>query len=200
MPATPVFNLPYPLATDPADIPADLQRLVVAVEAALQTVVAPPALPAGAIVFHGGTVAPAGYLVCNGAAVSRTTYAPLFLVIGIAWNIGGEAITVFRLPDLQGRLPVGVGTHADVAAVGMNDGTALASRRPRHRHTVSDPGHTHAYTSAVGGPPTAGGGQNGVALGASVQTGSTGTGVAVGPAGSPLDSAAYAVGTWMIKT
>jgi hypothetical protein len=40
---------------------------------------------------------------------------------------------------MQGRVPVGLGTHTDVNALGKNDGVALGSRRPRHKHTVINP-------------------------------------------------------------
>jgi hypothetical protein len=64
--------------------------------------------PAGAVVMYaGGTgTLPAGYLVCDGAAVSRTTYAALFAAIGLTYG-SGDGSTTFNLPNFKGRVPVG---------------------------------------------------------------------------------------------
>ncbi|MGE0671975.1 MAG: phage tail protein [Methylibium sp.] len=61
------------------------------------------AVPPGAVQAFARSAAPAGWLLCNGGVVSRTTYAALFAAIGTAFNTGGEAGTVFRLPDLRGE-------------------------------------------------------------------------------------------------
>ena len=58
-------------------------------------------IPIGAIIQFGGTVAPTGYLTCDGALVSRTTYAALFQVIGVNFGIG-DGSTTFKLPDISG--------------------------------------------------------------------------------------------------
>lgn len=57
-------------------------------------------IPVGGILQFGGTTAPTGYLVCNGALVSRTTYAALFQVIGTTYGIGDGA-TTFKLPTIS---------------------------------------------------------------------------------------------------
>ncbi len=54
--------------------------------------------PIGAISAYGGDVAPAGWLLCNGAAISRTTYAELYAVIGTKFG-AGDGSTTFNLPD-----------------------------------------------------------------------------------------------------
>jgi microcystin-dependent protein len=54
-----------------------------------------------------GTVAPAGWLLCVGQTINRVTYAGLFTAIGTTYNVGGEAGTDFRLPDLRGRIAAG---------------------------------------------------------------------------------------------
>ena len=62
-------------------------------------------------------VAPAGWLLCYGQAVSRTTYAALFAVIGTTYGVG-DTTTTFNLPDMRGRIPLGKddmgGASADV--------------------------------------------------------------------------------------
>jgi microcystin-dependent protein len=175
-------------------------------------------IPIGGLVMWAGTTAPAGgWLLCDGSAVSRTTYATLFSVIGTAYG-PGDGTTTFNLPDLRGRMPVGLGTHADVDVLGDNDGAALANRRAKHKHTVndaghghsiSDPGHTHTLPSeggSLGGTFLARAqfadfGSRAVAsapTGVSVTSGPTG--VTVGPqATSPTDGPAYLTVNFLIK-
>ncbi len=61
----------------------------------------------GDIIAFGGA-AKTGWLECDGAAVSRTTYAALFAVIGTAYGIG-DNVTTFNLPDCRSRVLIGVG-------------------------------------------------------------------------------------------
>jgi microcystin-dependent protein len=58
--------------------------------------------PAGAAADGGAPALPQGWLLCDGSAVSRTTYATLFAAIGINFG-GGDGIATFNLPDLRGR-------------------------------------------------------------------------------------------------
>jgi microcystin-dependent protein len=59
------------------------------------------------IMAFGGASVPSGYLLCDGSAVSRTSYANLFAAIGTAWG-EGDGSTTFNLPDLRGRVVQGV--------------------------------------------------------------------------------------------
>lgn len=69
-------------------------------------------LPAGTIVPFAGNVVPEGFLICNGAAVSRTTYASLFAAIGTLYG-AGDGSTTFNLPDARDRVLQGAsGTHS----------------------------------------------------------------------------------------
>jgi microcystin-dependent protein len=97
--------------------------------------------PVGAIFDFIGTVIPTGYLLLDGSTVSRATYAALYTVIGDAYG-AGDGTSTFQLPDFRGRVAVGKGTHVDVDTLGDSDGVALASRRPKHSHTVDS--HAHA--------------------------------------------------------
>ena len=110
-------------------------------------------VPVGALVPYGGATAPADWLLAQGQAVSRTTYAALFAAIGTAFG-PGNGTTTFNVPDLRGRLPVGRdnmgGTPANrlTAAVSGVDGTAVGAvggdqRLHQHNHGVTDPGHAH---------------------------------------------------------
>lgn len=103
--------------------------------------------PAGSMLAFGGSSAPTGWLICDGSAVSRTTYSDLFAVCGTTYG-AGNGTTTFNLPDLRSRFPIGSGTFA---ALGSNEGTsAEASRTTAHTHNAgtlansSDGSHTHA--------------------------------------------------------
>ena len=60
----------------------------------------------GAIKPWGKSTAPAGYVLCDGAAISRTDYADLFGVISTTYGAGNGS-TTFNVPDLQGKMPQG---------------------------------------------------------------------------------------------
>lgn len=92
-------------------------------------------VPVGVVLPYASSVLPAGglYLACDGSEISRATYADLFAVISTAYGIGNGS-TTFNVPDLQGRIPVGKGPHADVDTLGENEGLAAASRSPKHHH------------------------------------------------------------------
>jgi len=66
-------------------------------------------MPAGAISMYGGATAPEGWLLCDGAAVSRSTYVTLFTAIGTTFGTG-DGSTTFNLPDFRGVFPKGAGT------------------------------------------------------------------------------------------
>ena len=59
-------------------------------------------VPTGTVAYIAASSAPGGWLKCNGAAVSRTTYAALFAAIGTTFG-AGDGSTTFKLPDLRGE-------------------------------------------------------------------------------------------------
>lgn len=67
-------------------------------------------LKIGTIVPFAGSTIPDGYLTCDGTAVSRTTYSDLFAVIGTTYG-SGDGSTTFNLPNLKGRVPVGLDSN-----------------------------------------------------------------------------------------
>jgi len=71
--------------------------------AAMQAAAVAAVSPAGTVSFFAGPVAPAGWLECNGAAVSRATYASLFAVIQTTHG-AGDGTTTFNLPDGRGEM------------------------------------------------------------------------------------------------
>lgn len=74
--------------------------------------------PAGTVIAFAGNSAPAGYLICNGAAVNRTTYARLFAVIGTTYG-EGDGSTTFNLPNLTDRVVQGSATAGTALAAGV---------------------------------------------------------------------------------
>lgn len=97
-----------------------------------------PVMPSGALVPFAGAAAPAGWLLCSGGAVSRTQYAQLFAVIGTTYG-SGDGKTTFNLPDLRGRVPVGVNGSAD--PLGKREGekthTLTAGETPSVKGTIT---------------------------------------------------------------
>ena len=93
------------------------------------------AAPAGSVAYIAGSAAPAGWLKANGAAVSRTTYAPLFAAIGTRYG-AGDGSSTFNLPDLRGEFIRGWddGRGVDVGrAIGSHQLDALQ----QHTHTIA---------------------------------------------------------------
>jgi microcystin-dependent protein len=110
-------------------------------------------MPPGAIVSYAGAAAPAGWLLCDGAAVSRTTHADLFAAIGIAYG-EGDASTTFNLPNLKGRIPAGRdSSQAEFDTLGETGGAKTvqltAAQLAAHSHVVNSHSHGGA-TGAVG--------------------------------------------------
>lgn len=127
---------------------------------ALESAGASPDLPTGTLLKVGFGSVPSGYLSANGAAVSRTTYAALFAVIGTTWGVG-DGSTTFNLPDMRGRTAIGSGTGSGLSARTVGQTTGLesinlsASEMPAHSHTVVEPnsgqGHQHTLPDATTG-------------------------------------------------
>jgi microcystin-dependent protein len=108
--------------------------------------------PIGVLLPYAGATAPRGWLIADGAAVSRSTYAALFAIVGTTYG-SGDGRATFNLPDLRGRVPVAVGPSVAVNALGKNDGAPEADRAPTHSHGV--PAHSHGAGSleaAAAGP------------------------------------------------
>jgi microcystin-dependent protein len=116
-------------------------------------VIVPSLFPVGFIGQFAGTVAPSGWWLCDGSAISRTTYAVLFSLVGTTFG-AGDGSTTFNVPDINGRTVVGPGTNSDVNGVGKSDGLPSANRSPIHNssHNITLPAHGHAATAGVSDP------------------------------------------------
>lgn len=101
--------------------------------------------------FASAAAVPPLFLVCNGAAVSRATYATLFAKIGTTWG-PGNGTTTFNLPNLIDRSVRGgseggaVGGSADSVVVTHNHGAGSGTESADHNHTT-DINHLHEATS-----------------------------------------------------
>lgn len=92
-------------------------------------------VPAGTILAFGGVTAPSGFLLCDGSAVSRTTYSKLFAVIGTRFGAGNGS-TTFNLPKLNdGRFVRGVATSAIGTKYSASLPALTASSNGNHTHT-----------------------------------------------------------------
>ena len=112
-------------------------------------------VPVGAMVMFGGATAPSGYLICDGSAVSRSSFSLLFTAIGTAYGIG-DGTTSFNIPDLRGLFPRGVdagsGNDPDTltrtATNGGNSGDNVGSVQvdsvTDHEHFILS-GHNQAF-------------------------------------------------------
>lgn len=90
--------------------------------------------PAGIVQMYAGSSAPNGWLMCNGQAVSRTTYAELFAAIGTTYG-AGDGSSTFNVPDMRNRFPVGAGSTYSRNSKGGSDSVTLTeSQIPAHTH------------------------------------------------------------------
>ena len=98
--------------------------------------------PLATITPYAASTLPTGWLLCDGAAVSRTTYADLFAIVGTTWGVG-DSSTTFNLPDLIGAAPAGAGTSTGYTS---NETITLASKSDDQMQ-----GHKHASYAYAGG-------------------------------------------------
>ena len=148
----------------------------------------------GAIKPWGKATAPSGYVLCDGTAISRTTYAELFVVIGTTYG-AGDTTRTFNVPNLQGKTPQGYdgNTYNLAATGGANTVTVAVTNNQAATNSVTNnqavavtgaisntslttaqlASHAHTgsvlYTAARGGSPQG-------ARGPTTPTGSEGSG------------------------
>jgi len=105
------------------------------------------AVPVGSVTMYAANTAPAGWLECNAAAVSRTTYAGLFAAIGTVFGVG-DGSTTFNLPDMRGEFARGWdnGRGIDPARA---FGSAQADELEAHVHSVQPPAASDDTSSGL---------------------------------------------------
>lgn len=114
----------------------------------------PSTVSAGFVDYFAASVPPAGWLECNGAAISRTTYAALFLAIGTTFG-AGDGSTTFNIPDCRGEFLRGWdnGRGVDSArALGSAQGATSINNYPNNNGaaTTSDEDSVVAAGSSLG--------------------------------------------------
>ena len=96
--------------------------------------------PIGAITSYAGSIAPTNWLICDGSAISRTTYADLFDAIGTTYGVG-DGSTTFNLPNLKGRVITGLdSSQTEFDTLGETGGekahTLTIAEMPSHKHNM----------------------------------------------------------------
>ena len=143
--------------------------------------------PPGVVLPFAGSAAPSGWLLCDGSAISRTTYAALFSAIGTTYGTG-DGSTTFNVPDMRGRVAVGKDNMGGTAASRMTtagsgvDGLTLGANGGAQTHTLTTaqiPAHTHNTGTTISGRNTSAGGGETI-----VYAGATYAGTSVGGDGA----------------
>lgn len=119
------------------------------------------AIPPGIMFWYAGSAPPTGFLKCNGAAISRTTYAALFGAISTE-NGAGDGSTTFNIPEIRGEF-----------IRGWDDGRGVDSGRV-FASAQADDFKAHTHTSFPGNQQMYGGSGTYASTGSSGATGSTG--------------------------
>ena len=135
------LKLPYPELNETGDVPRDVRELAEKLDP-LGTV------PIGAMMMWMAAVAPEFWLLCNGASYALSAHPQLGALLGE--NPAGSGN--FRVPDLLGRVPLGVNAEHPLSQNGGVETVALTNAQlPTHAHAVSDPSHGHgaSYTGAA---------------------------------------------------
>lgn len=136
-------------------------------------------VPTGAVMDFAGSSAPSGFLLCDGSAVSRTTFAGLFATVGTTYG-SGNGTTTFNVPDARGRVGAGKDDMGGIPANRLTtggsgiDGTTLGAaggvetyalvtaELASHTHTGTtgneSVSHTHSFTTQAGAQSGAGAG------------------------------------------
>ena len=118
-------------------------------------------IPTATIVPWSDSSVPSGFLECNGAAVSRSTYSALFAIVGTTYG-AGDGSSTFNVPDLQDNVPVGKSNNKALASTGgantvTSTGNVAGSTANATLSTVQLASHSHTtqfgINPSVGSPP-----------------------------------------------
>lgn len=131
-------------------------------------------VPPGAFQPYAGSTAPDGWLLCNGAAVSRETYAALFAVCGETHG-EGDGATTFNVPDLVGYFVRGLDTVGAVDADARTLGSIQTDAFQGHKHSVTHNVHTGDEQLATGGTTVSDNDTGTITIGSPITDGTNGT-------------------------
>ena len=148
-------------------------------------------VPAGTVLAYASSTVPTGFLECNGANISRSTYAQLYSALGTTWG-SGDGSSTFGLPDLRGEFIRGWDNSRGIDS-GRSFATSQSDQNESHTHSVTDPNHSHTQRGlALSG----GSGSVAITLGSgqsyqigysgqqsTVTTGTSSTGISLGTSG-----------------
>jgi len=161
--------------------------------------------PTGSLIAFAGSSAPGGWLLCFGQAISRSTFANLFAVVGTTYGVG-DGSTTFNIPDLRGRVPVALDNMGGGDAGRLSVANTLGGSGGEEKHTLTTAelaAHTHGptggfdlwYATFGSGPSvidTPGFGGNAFASPASMTSAGSGT------AHNTMQP--YVLTNWIVKT
>jgi len=120
----------------------------------------------GSILPFAGSSVPTNYVLCDGSAISRTTFSALFAIIGTTYGVG-DGSTTFNVPDLRGKTLFGKAPSGTFTTIGATGGVETHSHTASsnhthgfvgnhshtvgtHSHTITTNSHTHAINSVTG--------------------------------------------------
>ncbi len=128
-------------------------------------------MPVGSITCYAGDTAPTGWLLCDGAEKSQTTYSRLYSVLGSKY--GAASTGHFKLPNMTNKFPLGKSGSRSLGDTGGNNTVTLSTANMpahthsvtvdsagSHSHTATDSGHTHTYDDAYFAENRPGGSNN----------------------------------------
>ena len=110
-------------------------------------------IPTATIVPWSDSSVPSGFLECNGAAVSRSTYSALFAIIGTTYG-AGDGSSTFNVPDLQDNVPVGKSNNKALASTGgantvTSTGNVAGSTANATLSTPQLASHSHTFNTRI---------------------------------------------------
>jgi microcystin-dependent protein len=139
-------------------------------------------VPTASIIMYGANTAPSGWLVCDGTAVSRTTYAALFAVVSNTFGIGDNS-TTFNLPDFRGRAPYGVDASQSITIGSSSAGKINISFQNSTGTGTTGTGTTGTSTTGTSATAvTATTSNTSTTIASTTSTGTSGTGTGTIPA------------------
>ena len=193
------FDNLFPIASLPVSVYNGGTGATTAAQARTNLGLSTLLIPSGTIAMWPTVTPPTDWLLCDGTAVSRTTYSTLFVLFGTTFGAGNGS-TTFNLPNYKNRMPYG----ADTVAIGATGGSAN-SVVVSHTHTatstststVTDPGHFHisGFSSGGGGTSAYLKAQNAAAEVSLVNTSTQTTGVTVATATATTNTTEGVSGT-----